>query len=60
MRDLLLEVAGGVATLTINRPESRNALALQTMEELDEAVDAATREGARVLLIRGSGDRAFC
>jgi enoyl-CoA hydratase len=60
MRDLLLEVDGGVATLTINRPASRNALALQTMAELDEAIDLARRERARVLLIRGAGTHAFC
>lgn len=60
MRDLLLEVDGGVATLTINRPESRNALALQTMVELDQAIDLARGERARVLLVRGAGNQAFC
>jgi enoyl-CoA hydratase/carnithine racemase len=60
MRDLLLEVTRGVATLSINRPKSRNALALQTMAELDEALDAVKRERARVLVIRGVGHQAFC
>jgi enoyl-CoA hydratase len=60
MRDLLLEVAGGVATLSINRPRARNALALQTMAELDQALDTVRRERARVLVIRGAGDKAFC
>ena len=60
MRDLLLEVKRGVATLSINRPKSRNALALQTMTELGEALDAVKRARARVLVIRGVGYQAFC
>jgi enoyl-CoA hydratase len=60
MRDLQLEVAGGVATLSIDRPAARNALALQTMDELDEAIDIVRRERARVLIVRGAGDKAFC
>jgi enoyl-CoA hydratase len=60
MRDLRLEVVGGVATLSIDRPRARNALALQTMAELDHALDTVQREGARVLVIRGAGTKAFC
>jgi enoyl-CoA hydratase/carnithine racemase len=60
VRDLVLEVKGGVATLSINRPKSRNALALQTMAELDQALDAVRSARARVLVIRGTGDKAFC
>ena len=60
MEHLILEVVDGLATLTINRPAARNALALQTMAELDEAIDLARRERARVLIIRGSGTKAFC
>jgi enoyl-CoA hydratase/carnithine racemase len=60
VRDLRLEVAGGVATLSIDRPQSRNALALRTMAELAQAIDTVRRERARVLVIRGAGDKAFC
>ena len=60
MRDLMFEVRRGVATLSINRPKSRNALALQTMVELDEALDALKQKRARVLVIRGVGHQAFC
>ena len=60
MRDLILEVVDGVATLLINRPQARNALALQTMDELDEALEAVRLQRARVLVIRGAGDKAFC
>jgi enoyl-CoA hydratase/carnithine racemase len=60
MRDLLFEVKRGVATLSINRPKSRNALALQTMAELDHALDEVMSARARVLVIRGAGEKAFC
>src|ERR1700694_3370809 len=60
MRDLLLEVQRGVATLSINRPRSRNALAMQTMAELDEALHEVQRKRVRVLVIRGVGNQAFC
>lgn len=60
MSDLLLEVDGGVATLSINRPESRNALARRTMAELDAALDELQGRTARVLVVRGVGTQAFC
>jgi enoyl-CoA hydratase/carnithine racemase len=61
VRDLILEVEDGVATLSINRPDARNALALQTMAELDKAIAIVRRDDrARVLIIRGAGNRAFC
>jgi enoyl-CoA hydratase/carnithine racemase len=41
MEHLVLEVDGGVATLSINRPQARNALALQTMAEVGRAMAAA-------------------
>src|SRR3989441_9650328 len=60
MKDLRLEVDGGVATLLIDRPQARNALATQTMRELDETLGWIQQSGARLLVIRGSGERAFC
>ena len=60
MRDLRLEMDGRVATLLIDRPQARNALARQTMRELDEALGSIRQTSARVLVIRGAGDRAFC
>ncbi|HUO40493.1 MAG TPA: enoyl-CoA hydratase/isomerase family protein [Mycobacterium sp.] len=47
----------GLAVLTIDRPHARNAIALDTMEQLEKALDAAA--GARALVIKGAGDRAF-
>jgi len=49
-----------VATLLIDRPQVRNALALQTMHELEQALETVASSDARVLVIRGAGDRAFC
>jgi enoyl-CoA hydratase len=52
-----LELEGGVAVVTIDRPQARNAIAPATMGQLEKALDAA--EGALALVIRGAGDRAF-
>jgi len=51
------EVARGLAVLTIDRPHARNAISLDTMDQLEKALDAA--EGASALAITGAGDRAF-
>lgn len=49
-----------VTTLTLNRPERRNALTIELMTELIEAVDAASADDSqRVLILRGAG-QAFC
>ncbi len=54
-----LDVAGGVAVLTIDRPEVRNAIGTRTVSELAAVLDAAERSDAGVLVIRGGGERAF-
>ncbi|MBV9091011.1 MAG: enoyl-CoA hydratase/isomerase family protein [Mycobacteriaceae bacterium] len=52
-----LELERGLAVVTIDRPQARNAIGLETMAQLDKALDAA--DGARALVIKGAGDRAF-
>ena len=47
-----LELDQGLAVITIDRPHARNAIAPQTMHELEKAIDAA--EGALALVIRGA------
>jgi enoyl-CoA hydratase len=49
----------GVATITVNRPESLNALNVPTLHALQDAVDDAEAEDARVLVLTGAGDDAF-
>jgi enoyl-CoA hydratase/carnithine racemase len=58
---LLVDTRDGVATLTLNRPESRNALNQTMVRELGLALCRLDGDAeARVVVIRGSGDRAFC
>src|SRR5256885_4890902 len=52
-----LEFDDGLAVLTIDRPHARNAISLDTMDQLEKALDGA--EGATALVITGAGDRAF-
>src|SRR5262245_28166202 len=54
-----VEVEAGVAVLTIDRPEVRNAIGFATIEELDAALDRVLASNAAVLVLRGGGDRAF-
>jgi dihydroxynaphthoic acid synthetase len=59
--DILYEVGGGRATITINRPERLNAFRSQTIAELCEAFEAAADdEAVGVIVFTGAGDRAFC
>ena len=57
---LLVDIADRVATITINRPDKRNALNATVRRELIEALDALRDDGAvRVIVITGAGDKAF-
>lgn len=54
-----LEFEDGVATLTVDRPDRLNALNVETLEAIEEALDEAREEGAGALVITGAGDDAF-
>jgi enoyl-CoA hydratase/carnithine racemase len=55
-----VDVDGGVVTVTLNRPEQRNAVTLQMEKELGEAMWAAERDDSvRAIVVTGAG-RAFC
>ena len=59
--DIILDVDGGRATVTINRPERLNALRTQTVDELCHALAAVSDDPAvGVLVLAGAGERAFC
>lgn len=50
----------GVVTITLNRPDKRNALSIPMLEQLCEAVEAASAdETARAIVFRGAGN-VFC
>jgi naphthoate synthase len=59
--DIVYEKAEGIAKLTIDRPEVRNAFRPQTLFELAEAFnDARDDPQVGVLILTGAGDEAFC
>ena len=59
-QDLLETIEGGVATLTMNRPEARNALTRDMMTALSEALPRLAADAAvRLVVLTGSGN-AFC
>jgi len=49
----------GIATITLNRPEKRNAISTPLMEDLLAALDEIERSTAQVVILTGSG-KAFC
>lgn len=58
--EILYEVKTGVAFVTLNRPDKRNALNDQLLIELRQAINAAeTDEQVRVVVLRGAG-KDFC
>lgn len=60
MAYVLLDIRDGVAELTLNRPEKRNALHWPMARELRAALaHLAGDEAVRVVLVRGAGDLAF-
>ena len=59
--DIKYEVADGMAKITINRPEVRNAFRPQTIIELKDAFDLARDDSeVGVIIFTGEGDEAFC
>ena len=57
---LLYEKANGIGTVTINRPESLNALNSQVYSELYELFEEIDKDGeVRVVILTGSGEKAF-
>ena len=58
---LLYDVSDGVATVTLNRPEQRNALSNQMLGELVDAMERARDDaGIRAVVLTGAGEKVFC
>ena len=58
---LLVDVQDGVASVTLNRPDVRNALSVTLIRELEQALAALEADpAARVIVLSGAGDKAFC
>lgn len=61
MSEVLYDVRNHIATVTINRPEQRNAIAFSTIAALRDAFAAAGSDrSVRVVVLEGAGDVAFC
>ena len=60
MNNLLLEVEGPIAVLTINRPKALNALNSETLTELNEVLtEIEGRDDIKVVILTGSGEKSF-
>ncbi len=59
--DILYHKTDGIAKITINRPEVRNAFRPQTVDEMSRALeDARMDEAIGVVILTGAGREAFC
>jgi enoyl-CoA hydratase/carnithine racemase len=61
LTEILYEIRGAAAWITLDRPRERHALTALMLDEMSRALDAAQEERAvRVVVITGNGDEAFC
>lgn len=58
--NVVLEFHGDHAVITLNRPESLNALSLSLLRDLNQALDEVSSSAARGLIVTGAGGKAFC
>src|SRR6516164_5026702 len=56
---LRYETSGHLSTITLNRPDKRNAISIQMIAELQAALDEIERKHTRVVILTGEG-KAFC
>jgi methylglutaconyl-CoA hydratase len=54
-----LAYEGGIATITLNRPEKRNAISFELIDDLLRAFDEVSKSDAIMLVLTGAG-KAFC
>jgi naphthoate synthase len=59
--EILFELYDGIAKITINRPEKRNAFTPLTVQEMIDAMHICREEPRiKVIVLTGAGDKAFC
>ena len=59
--EVLYDAADGLARVTINRPDRRNAMSFGVTDGLRDAMSRARADAAvRVVVLTGAGDKAFC
>jgi len=59
-KNLLIETDGNIATLTVNRPQSLNAMNCELLDELECALYKLGKDpGVRVVIVTGAGEKAF-
>jgi methylglutaconyl-CoA hydratase len=58
-KTIQLEYGGGIATITLSRPEKRNAISFDLIDDLLRALDEVEKSEAIVLILTGAG-KAFC
>jgi len=59
MSTIELAYEGGIATITLNRPDKRNAISFELIEDLMGALHEVAKSDALVLIVTGAG-KAFC
>ena len=58
--NIIYKTQNGITTITINRPSKLNALNMDTIQELHEALSAAGEDqSTKVIIVTGSGEKAF-
>lgn len=61
MSDVVFDVSGHVATITIDRPDRRNAINPDVVKGISEGLArAAAEDPVRAVVLTGAGDKAFC
>lgn len=58
-KTIQLAYDGGIATITLNRPEKRNAISFELIDDLLRALEEVAKSEAIVLILTGAG-KAFC
>ncbi len=60
-QSILTEREKGTCTITLNRPQARNALNLAAFTELHDAMEEADKDPeVKLILLTGTGTEAFC